>query len=104
MAQAEPKPRSSKNPKRGVPEGLWLRCPGCKETIYRNESEKLLNICPKCDFHFYVSARERILQVLDEGTFEEWDGHLRPADPLAFKDSKPYSERLIAEQKRTGLA
>ena len=99
------KPRSSKKrPKRGVPEGLWLQCLGCRESIFRGEAEKLLNVCPKCNYHFYVRADVRIQQVLDEGTFEEWDGHLRPADPLQFHDQKPYAERLVAEQKRTGLS
>lgn len=92
-----------KRTKRGVPEGLWIRCPGCKSAIYRKEAEKLLNVCPQCEYHFYVSAPQRIQQVLDEGTFEEWDGHLRPADPLNFADQKPYTERLAAEQRRTGL-
>ena len=93
-----------KRTKRGVPEGLWIRCPGCKGSIYRKEAEKLLNVCPQCEYHFYVSALDRIRQVLDEGTFEEWDGHLQPADPLEFADQKPYPERLVAEQKRTGLS
>jgi acetyl-CoA carboxylase carboxyl transferase subunit beta len=92
-----------KRTKRGVPEGLWIRCPGCKSAIYRKEAEKLLNVCPQCEYHFYVSAQQRIQQVLDEGTFEEWDGHLRPTDPLNFVDQKPYPERLAAEQRRTGL-
>jgi acetyl-CoA carboxylase carboxyl transferase subunit beta len=94
---------SPKRRKRGVPEGLWLRCPGCTEPIFRNESEKRLNTCPYCDYHFYVSASQRIEQVLDEGTFEEWDAHLMPTDPLNFKDQKAYADRLVAEQKRTGL-
>jgi acetyl-CoA carboxylase carboxyl transferase subunit beta len=93
-----------KRTKRGVPEGLWIRCPGCKGSIYRKEAEKLLNVCPQCEYHFYVSALDRIRQVLDEGTFEEWDGQLQPADPLEFADQKPYPERLAAEQKRTGLS
>jgi acetyl-CoA carboxylase carboxyl transferase beta subunit len=58
---------------------------------------------PKCNFHFYVPTQERIRQVLDEGTFEEWDANLRPTDPLEFKDQKAYRDRLVAEQKRTGL-
>src|SRR5688572_5408563 len=99
-----PTETSTKQPKRGVPEGLWVRCPGCKASIYRKESERLLNVCPQCEYHFYVSALERVRQVLDDSTFEEWDGHLRPADPLNFKDQKAYAERLLAEQKRTGLS
>ncbi|MCA9153758.1 MAG: acetyl-CoA carboxylase, carboxyltransferase subunit beta [Pirellulaceae bacterium] len=90
--------------KRGVPEGLWQRCPGCQAAIYRKEAERRLNVCPQCDYHFYVSAAERVEQVLDEGTFEEWDGGLRPADPLGFVDKRPYAEKLVQEQKRTGLS
>ncbi|MEX2118806.1 MAG: acetyl-CoA carboxylase, carboxyltransferase subunit beta [Pirellulales bacterium] len=93
-----------KRPKRGVPEGLWKRCPGCQATIFRKEAEKRLGVCPECDYHWYVSARERISQLLDDGTFEEWDCGLEPTDPLDFVDKKPYSERLKAEQARTGLS
>ena len=90
-------------PKRGVPEGLWIKCPGCGDSIYRKEVERNLNVCPKCKYHMYVSARERIVQLLDEGTFEICDEHILPTDPLNFCDKKRYAERLIAEQKRTGL-
>ncbi len=93
-----------KRSKRGVPEGLWQRCPGCQEIIFRKEAEKRLGVCPECGYHFYVSARDRIAQVLDEGTFEEWDANLRPTDPLGFHDKKPYAQRLIHEQARTGLS
>ncbi|WP_261365060.1 acetyl-CoA carboxylase, carboxyltransferase subunit beta [Anatilimnocola floriformis] len=89
--------------KRGVPEGLWQRCPGCGASIYKKEAEKNHNVCPQCEYHFYVSAPERVQQLCDEGTFEEWDAHLMPTDPLQFADSKPYKERLLAEQKRTGM-
>jgi acetyl-CoA carboxylase carboxyl transferase subunit beta len=90
-------------PKRGVPEGVWVKCPGCLATIYRKEVERRQNVCPLCEYHFYVSALERIAQVLDDGTFEEWDAGLEPTDPLCFADSQPYAQRLLAEQKRTGL-
>lgn len=92
-----------KRPKRGVPEGLWQRCPGCQATIFRKEAEKRLGVCPECDYHWYVSAQDRIRQVLDDGTFEEWDAELQPSDPLGFADKKPYPERVVAEQARTGL-
>ena len=101
---SEVSPLPHRRPKRGVPEGLWLRCPGCQATIFRKEVDQRLGVCPECDYHFYVSARERIRQVLDEGTFEEWDEPLRPVDPLKFEDKKPYHERLKAEQTRTGLS
>lgn len=107
MATNRPDPSTWRNlikrPKRGVPEGLWQRCPGCQETIFRKEAQKRLGVCPECDYHWYVPARERINQVLDEGTFEEWDAELEPADPLGFVDKKPYRERLVEEQARTGL-
>jgi acetyl-CoA carboxylase carboxyl transferase subunit beta len=92
-----------KRPKRGVPEGLWQRCPGCQQTIFRKEAQKRLGVCPECEYHWYVPAQERIRQVLDEGTFEEWDADLEPSDPLGFVDKKPYCERLKSEQERTGL-
>ncbi len=74
----------TKRPKRGVPEGLWQRCPGCQQTIFRKEAQRLLGVCPECDFHWYVSAQERIAQVLDDGTFEEWFAELSPTDPLGL--------------------
>ena len=89
--------------KRGVPEGLWLKCGGCGATIYRKEAEELLNVCPQCGFHWYVSAKERIAQLLDAGTFEEWDANLRPTDPLGFRDKKPYAERIGRPQVRVPL-
>jgi acetyl-CoA carboxylase carboxyl transferase subunit beta len=107
MAAAHPDPSNWKNvikrPKRGVPEGLWKRCPGCQATIFRKEAEKRLGVCPECDYHWYVSARQRVAQVLDEGTFEEWDADLESANPLDFVDAKPYPQRIQEEQKRTGL-
>jgi len=92
-----------KRTKRGVPEGLWLRCLGCQQMIFRKQAERALGVCPECDYHWYVSARDRIDQVLDEGTFEEWDAQLEPSDPLGFADKVPYRDRLKTEQQRTGL-
>ncbi len=100
---SDPVQTATKRQKRGVPEGLWLKCPGCQATVFRKTAEERLNVCPECDHHLYVSAKERIRQVLDEGTFEEWDANLRPADPLQFSDKRPYVEKLKTEQKRTGL-
>lgn len=92
-----------KRPKRSVADGLWKRCPGCQATIFAKEADRRLGVCPECDYHWYVSAQERIRQLLDEGTFEEWDLELEPTDPLGFADKKPYAERLKQEQSRTGL-
>ena len=93
-----------KRQKRGVPEGVWLQCRGCQASIYRKTFVENLNVCPECVYHDLVSAKQRIEQVLDAGTFEEWDADLRPADPLKFTDKKPYAERLRHEQERTGLS
>ena len=89
--------------KRGVPEGLWISCPGCQATIYRKEAEKRMGVCPECDHHFYVSSRTRVEQLLDEKTFEEWDSDLTALDPLEFFDQKSYKDRIVSEQKRTAL-
>ena len=91
-----------KRPKRGVPEGLWKRCPGCQATIFRKEAEKRLGVCPECDYHWYVPARQRVAQVLDEGTFEEWDADLETADPLQFVDKVPIPRR--SRRSRSGPA
>src|SRR5438132_13449175 len=90
--------------KRGVPEGLWIRCPQCKATIFRKEAELRFNVCPECQHHFYLPARERIRQLLDEESFEEWFTGLRPKDPLGFVDRIAYEERLKAEEVKTGMA
>ncbi|MBX7072991.1 MAG: acetyl-CoA carboxylase, carboxyltransferase subunit beta [Pirellulales bacterium] len=105
MAAGDLEQRGSggKRPKRGVPEGLWRRCPGCQQTIFRKEAERRLGVCPECDYHWYVDAAERIRQLLDEGTFEEWDAQLEPTDPLGFADRKAYADRIKEEQQRTGL-
>jgi acetyl-CoA carboxylase carboxyl transferase subunit beta len=93
-------------PKRGIPEGLWVRCPQCKNTLFKKDVAARLNVCPEpgCQHHFYTSARDRIAQLLDEGSFEEWDPDLRPVDALGFVDRVPYHQRLVDEQKKTGMA
>jgi acetyl-CoA carboxylase carboxyl transferase subunit beta len=90
-------------PKGGAPEGLWMHCRQCKATIFRKEAERLFNVCPECDHHFYMPARARIAQLLDQDSFEEWFTDLRPTDPLGFKDRVPYHERLRAQQATTGM-
>lgn len=95
----------SERPKRnrGIPEGLWIHCPRCKATVFRKEAESRLNVCPECEFHFNVPASERIKQLLDADSFEEWYTDVRPCDPLEFKDRVAYSKRLESEQAKTGL-
>src|ERR1044072_3957587 len=101
-SEATAKPKMTRE-KRGVPGGLGLRREGRGETIFRKEAEKLMNVCPQCGYHLYLSAPLRVRWVLDEGTFEEWDETLSPTDPLSFRDKKAYSERIKAEQARTGM-
>ncbi len=93
-----PKPRN-----RGVPEGLWIRCPGCHQTIFREEAERRFSTCPECDYHWSIPASERIRQLIDEGTFEEWDAQMISTDPLGFVDKMSYADRLVRERERTGL-
>ncbi len=101
------KEKTPKQPQDGrrlhIPEGLWVKCDNCKEIIYRKEVVRNANVCPKCDYHFRISARERLAQLLDDGRWEEFDTGIAPQDPLGFVDSKPYKQRLAAYQKRTGL-
>ncbi|CAN5157931.1 acetyl-CoA carboxylase, carboxyltransferase subunit beta [soil metagenome] len=95
----------SDNTKRGVPEGLWIKCPQCKATLFKKDVAAKFNVCsnPACEHHFYTSARDRIAQLLDENTFEEFDADLSPADPLNFVDRIPYKKRIVDEQKKTGM-
>lgn len=90
------------NPKRAIPEGLWLRCPGCGQMIYRRQMEANLHVCPECNHHFRISASERVTQLADADTFVPMFANLRSNDPLKFRDLKTYPERLAAEQVRTG--
>jgi acetyl-CoA carboxylase carboxyl transferase subunit beta len=84
-----------------VPEGLYVKCGSCKESIYRNEVLKNLSVCPKCSFHFRVPARER-LEMLFDTPWEELDAGLVSADPLGFRDTKPYAARLKDGKEKTG--
>jgi acetyl-CoA carboxylase carboxyl transferase subunit beta len=86
-----------------VPEGVWMRCDGCQAILSRKQVEQNLGVCPECSHHFPLSAQERIAQLLDADTFEEWFTELQPLDPLGFNDRQPYPERVKAEQARTGL-
>lgn len=88
--------------KKGVPEGLWTKCKGCNEVLYRTELEKNLSVCPKCDFHHRISARQRIAQFIDELGQEEIASDLEPIDRLRFRDSKKYKDRIVQAQKATG--
>ncbi len=86
-----------------VPDGVWVRCEGCKRTLYMGDLERELMVCPSCGRHHDLAAPERLALLVDEGTFEEVDAHLRSADPLEFTSGKVYSEQVTAAEERTGL-
>src|SRR5438045_4109014 len=79
--------------------GLWIKCDGCGEIVYKQDVEKNLEVCPKCDEHFPLPVRRRLELVLDPGSFAEHDIGLESTDPLQFSDSKRYRERIKASQK-----
>jgi acetyl-CoA carboxylase carboxyl transferase subunit beta len=86
---------------RSVPEGLWIKCPACDAVLYRAELERNLNVCPKCSHHMRLGARERLRAFLDPEPISEIGERVRPEDPLKFKDSKRYRDRLAQAQKTT---
>jgi acetyl-CoA carboxylase carboxyl transferase subunit beta len=86
---------------RSVPEGLWIKCPACDAVLYRAELERNLNVCPKCSHHMRIGARERLKSFLDAEPLTEIGERIRPEDPLKFKDSKRYRDRLAQAQKVT---
>ena len=88
--------------KKAVPEGLWMKCPVCAETIFRKAVEANLWVCPKCEHHLRVSGPVRVEQMLDPGTFEPMNEDMAPRDPLKFIDLKPYVNRIDAAQAKSG--
>lgn len=94
--------RTENSSKKGaVPEGLWTKCPSCNAILYNNELEKNLSVCPKCEHHMRISARTRLDMFLDEEGREEIGKNIKPVDPLKFKDTKKYKDRIIQAQKQT---
>lgn len=89
-------------PRPKVVEGLWLKCNHCREIVYRKEVDRNNKVCPKCDYHFPITVTERIALLVDLGTFKEWDADLAPSDPLNFKDTRSYRDRLRSQQEKTG--
>jgi acetyl-CoA carboxylase carboxyl transferase subunit beta len=87
---------------RSVPEGLWMKCPACDSVLYRPEVERSLQVCPKCAHHLRVGARDRLTRFLDPDTVSEIGADVMPEDPLRFRDSKRYRDRLAAAQKTIG--
>ena len=87
---------------RSVPEGVWIKCPACDAQLYRTELERNLFVCPKCDHHMRIGARRRLDFFLDADSQKEIAAKLEPQDPLRFKDSKKYRDRISQAQKKTG--
>jgi len=87
---------------RKVPDGLWTKCKQCEAVLYRPELERSVMVCPKCDHHMTLSGRARLNAFLDQDGREELAAGLRPSDPLKFRDSKRYRDRLAAAHKATG--
>ena len=85
-------------------EGLWQKCEGCRQIIWKKELETNWNVCPKCGAHSRMDAVSRLKLLLDGGQFHQFDARLRSSDPLGFVDSKPYSQRLQATQQATKLS
>jgi acetyl-CoA carboxylase carboxyl transferase subunit beta len=96
------KPIAAKEQPSRVPEGLWVKCPGCSQAIYNKELATNANVCPKCGHHFRLNASER-LRLLFDGDWTEHDRNLTSTDPLSFSDTKPYKNRLKAGEEATGL-
>src|SRR5438445_9048299 len=99
--------RKEKKPKEAVekvaiPDGLWVKYDDCKEIVYRKEVEQNFNVCPKCGYHFRLSARERFDILFDDGKYKEFAGDIRSADPLEFRDTKRYRDRLKVYEARVG--
>jgi acetyl-CoA carboxylase carboxyl transferase subunit beta len=86
-----------------VPKGAWIKCDGCKEIVYKADVERNGHVCPRCQHHFRIGSRRWLELLADAESFQEIDADLRPLDPLGFKDSKGYPERLKAAKKATGL-
>lgn len=87
--------------KKGVPEGLWIRCAKCAAMLFRKAVENNLWVCPKCQHHFRVSGEQRVNQLVDKDSFEPFNTNMAPVDPLGFVDLKGYPERITAAQKKT---
>src|SRR6202012_3800216 len=84
-------------------EGLWVKCEGCRQIIWKKELEDNLHVCPKCEFHFRIGSAERLMLLLDEDSIETQDETLESTDPLNFSDTRPYKTRLEKSKASTGL-
>jgi len=96
-------PAEGPEPRKVRTEGLWIKCDGCRQIIWKKDLEANLQVCPKCGHHFKVEARTRLAHLFDGGAWTELDAELATSDPLEFIDQKPYQQRLEATKAATGL-
>jgi acetyl-CoA carboxylase carboxyl transferase subunit beta len=89
--------------KRVRTEGLWEKCEGCRQIIWKKELEENLNVCTKCNYHFRIDSAQRLMLLLDEDSIETQDENLESTDPLSFSDTRPYKSRLEKSKSATGL-
>jgi len=94
--------RTASSDKRGVPEGLWVKCPGCDAVLYREELRRNLEVCPKCGHHMRIALRERLNRFLDEQGRDELFTDISSVDILKFRDQKKYRDRITSAQRSTG--
>ncbi len=99
----EKRPMKSPKEKRIQTEGLWVKCDDCKQILWKKDLEASLLCCPKCNHHFKMGSRARLEMLFDEGQYEEHDAGLASTDPLQFRDSKAYSDRLRQAERNTGM-
>lgn len=95
------KPGVVSQEKKNIPEGLWTKCTSCAEIIYSKKMEQHFWVCPNCNFHFRIASRKYISLLLDDGKLEEFDHNVKSLDPLKFKDSKRYVDRLKAANEKS---
>lgn len=88
--------------KRDIPDGLWLKCPGCQEIIFKQELDENASVCPKCGHHFQMSRADRIKLLIEDGTFQEWDSDLYSVDTLGFTGTASYTSKLEENRRKTG--
>ena len=98
----EKKPKEAVEKQTAIPEGLWVKCDDCKEIVYKKEVEANYNVCPKCNYHFRLNARERFALLFDDDRFKEFATEIRSGDPLEFRDTKRYRDRLRVYEQRVG--
>ncbi|MBN1154961.1 acetyl-CoA carboxylase carboxyltransferase subunit beta [candidate division KSB1 bacterium] len=89
--------------KKELPDGLWIKCEGCNEIIYKKELDKNLYVCMKCNHHFTINSKTYIKILMDDGTFNEFNDQIQSVDPLKFKGTRRYAEQLKTAMKKTGL-